>query len=202
MDVETVFRATFGIKKEQDIVGLIEAAVNVAALIVPDKLKKHRSRIVKLLFDEDPLNSTDDLFSDDELGFDEDDGDKLIDRPKVAVSSPPPPKKEEIKKGFKKAVELMSEKIVGRQDNSMELKILGHEKDEAEKKGKRKIECMDFREPPKKHYCGGRNKVKPPGGGDVRRRLLARMKAQHAWLEGQSGVHYSEAGKLSSVLIH
>nr|GMD96995.1 hypothetical protein DM860_006244 [Ipomoea batatas] len=126
MDVETVFRATFGIKKEQDIVGLIEAAVNVAALIVPDKLKKHRSRIVKLLFDEDPLNSTDDLFSDDELGFDEDDGDKLIDRPKVAVSSPPPPKKEEIKKGFKKAVELMSEKIVGRQDNSMELKILGH----------------------------------------------------------------------------
>nr|GLL49965.1 hypothetical protein DM860_006244 [Ipomoea trifida] len=113
MDVETVFRATFGIKKEQDIVGLIEAAVNVAALIVPDKLKKHRSRIVKLLFDEDPLNSTDDLFSDDELGFDEDDGDKLIDRPKVAVSSPPPPKKEEIKKGFKKAVELMSEKIVG-----------------------------------------------------------------------------------------
>nr|GMD97971.1 hypothetical protein Iba_chr15cCG7640 [Ipomoea batatas] len=74
----------------------------------------------------------------------------------------------------------MSENIVGRQDKSMELKILGHNKyHEAEKKGKRKIECMDFREPPKKHYCGDRNKVKPPAGGDVRRRLLSRMKAQH-----------------------
>nr|GMC63063.1 hypothetical protein DM860_006244 [Ipomoea batatas]GMC64248.1 hypothetical protein DM860_006244 [Ipomoea batatas] len=199
MDVETVFRATFGIKKEQDILGLIEAAVNVAALIVPHKLKKRRSRIVKLLFDEDPLNSTD-LFSDDELVFDDED-DKLIDRPKIAVSSlPPPPKNEGIKKGFKKAVKLMSssqgstaapptpsmlEKMVGRQDNSMELKILGHkyhEEDEAEKKGKgkRKIECMDFRESPKKRYCGGRNKAKPPAGGDVRRRLLlSRMKAQY-----------------------
>nr|GLL19553.1 hypothetical protein DM860_006244 [Ipomoea trifida] len=199
MDVETVFRATFGIMKEQDIVGLIETAVNVAALIVPHRLKKRRSRIVKLLFDEDPLNSTD-LFSDDELVFDDDEDDKLIDRPKVAVSSPPPPKNEGIKKGFKKAVKLMSssqgstavpptpsmlEKIVGRQDNSMELKILGHkyhEEDEAEKKGKgkRKIECMDFRESPKKQYCGGRNKVKPPVAGDVRRRrMLSRMKAQH-----------------------
>nr|GMD69450.1 hypothetical protein DM860_006244 [Ipomoea batatas] len=66
MDVESTFRVMFGVKKEQDMVELIEAAVSVASLIVPHKLKKHRSRIVKLLFDEDPANASHDLFSDDD----------------------------------------------------------------------------------------------------------------------------------------
>nr|GMD71241.1 hypothetical protein DM860_006244 [Ipomoea batatas] len=91
MDVESTFRVMFGVKKEQDMAELIEAAVNVAALIDPHKLKKHRSRIVKLLFDEDPANSTHDLFSDDELGFDSDHGDddELL---KVRPNGKPKPK--------------------------------------------------------------------------------------------------------------
>nr|GMD64532.1 myb-like protein V [Ipomoea batatas] len=97
MDVESTFRVMFGVKKEQDMVELIEAAVNVAALIDPHKLKKHRSRIVKLLFDEDPANSTHDLFSDDD--------DELL-----KVTSTPTKNKShspEIKKlGFKKSVEV------------------------------------------------------------------------------------------------
>nr|GMD67199.1 myb-like protein V [Ipomoea batatas] len=89
MDVESTFRVMFGVKKEQDMVELIEAAVSVASLIAPHKLKKHRSRIVKLLFDEDPYDD-----DDDELL-------KVTSTPKKTSHSP------EIKKlGFgKKSVE-------------------------------------------------------------------------------------------------
>nr|GMD61410.1 hypothetical protein DM860_006244 [Ipomoea batatas] len=128
MDVESTFRVMFGVKKEQDMVELIEAAVSVASLIAPHKLKKHRSRIVKLLFDEDPANASHDLFSDDELGFDSDDDDddellKVTSTPKKTSHSP------EIKKlGFgKKSVEesqvvapkMPPLKTVGRQEKSI-----------------------------------------------------------------------------------
>nr|GLL43094.1 hypothetical protein DM860_006244 [Ipomoea trifida] len=96
MDVKSTFRVMFGVKKERDMVELIEAAVNVAALIDPHKLKKHRSRIVKLLFDEDPANSTHDSHDNDD--------DELL-----KVTSTPTKNKShspEIKKlGFKNTVE-------------------------------------------------------------------------------------------------
>nr|GMD69454.1 hypothetical protein DM860_006244 [Ipomoea batatas] len=135
MDVESTFRVMFGVKKEQDMVELIEAAVSVASLIAPNKLKKHRSRIVKLLFDEDPANASHDLFSDDELGFDSDDDDeellKVTSTPAKKTSNSP-----EIKKlGFKKcgeesqvvAPQMTPLKMEGRQEKSMEApkKMLG-----------------------------------------------------------------------------
>nr|GMD64530.1 hypothetical protein DM860_006244 [Ipomoea batatas] len=141
MDVESTFRVMFGVKKEQDMVELIEAAVSVASLIAPNKLKKHRSRIVKLLFDEDPANASHDLFSDDELGFDSDDDDeellKVTSTPAKKTSNSP-----EIKKlGFKKcgeesqvvAPQMTPLKMEGRQEKSMEApkKMLGRKSESA-----------------------------------------------------------------------
>ncbi|CAH9085644.1 unnamed protein product [Cuscuta epithymum] len=73
MDIAAILRSKYNVKKETDMVALIEEAVLVASLVVPERLKKHRSRIVKLLFDDNPGRS-DLLFSDDEL-FDDDDDD-------------------------------------------------------------------------------------------------------------------------------
>nr|GMD64525.1 hypothetical protein DM860_006244 [Ipomoea batatas] len=151
MDVESTFRVMFGVKKEQDMVELIEAAVSVASLIAPHKLKKHRSRIVKLLFDEDPANASNDLFSDDEFGLDSDDDNddellKVTSTPAKKTSHSP-----EIKKlGFgKKSVEesqvaapkMPPLKTVGRQE-----------------KGKKRTILVDFFES-KKHCVDGRSKA-------------------------------------------
>nr|GLL43100.1 uncharacterized protein LOC109170919 [Ipomoea trifida] len=166
MDVESTFRVMFGVKKEQDMVELIEAAVSVASLIAPHKLKKHRSRIVKLLFDEDPANASHDLFSDDELGLDSDDDDELL-KPKNTSHSPEIKKlgfgKKSVKESQVVAPQMTPLKMEGRQEKSMEApkKMLGRkypeeEEGEAEKKGKKRK--IDFPEP-KKHF-DDRNKAK------------------------------------------
>ncbi|CAH9071999.1 unnamed protein product [Cuscuta europaea] len=91
MDIAAILRSKYNVKKETDMVALIEEAVLVASLVVPERLKKHRSRIVKLLFDDNPARS-DLLFSDDELFDDDEDKNGRLGS-KITHDSPLPPVK-------------------------------------------------------------------------------------------------------------
>ncbi|CAH9137293.1 unnamed protein product [Cuscuta epithymum] len=96
MDIAAILRSKYNLKKETDMVALVEEAVLVASLVVPERLKKHRSRIVKLLFDDNPGGS-DLLFSDDELFDDDDDEDGGLGSKITTHVSPLPVNKTEIK---------------------------------------------------------------------------------------------------------